>query len=905
MRLPPGIRRLFQLDPHGPGVARAVDDELRFHFDMTMRHLMSTGMSEDDARREAERRFGDVEGTRARLEAIDRGRDEHVRRVERWHALAHDVRYTLRGLRARPAFSAVVILTIALGIGANTTMFGIVDRLLLRTPAYLIAPDQVHRVYLVTTSDGVEQTMSSIGYKRYLELAQWTTSFSETAAATTFNLAVGTGEATVVKPVGMVSASFFRFFDIRPVLGRFFGPDEDKTPEGAPVVVLSYGYWQTEFAERNDVLGKQVSIGRRPYTVIGVAPKGFVGTSPTGVLAFVPITLGVYDLFGGMAGSERTRWYTTHNMTWMEMIVRRKPGTSVEMANADLSNAFQRSYATQAGPGMPPIEKARPRAIAASIIAERGPTQGKDSKVATWLVGVSLIVLLIACANVANLLLARAFARKREIAIRVALGVSRARLLTQLLTESLVLALAGGAAGLMIAQWGGAVLRNAMLRDVDWTNALADPRMLVFTALAAVSVGVLTGLAPALQARRGDVAATLKAGAREGTYHRSRLRTSLLVLQGSLSVVLLVGAGLFVRSLLNVRALNYGYDPDHLLHVDVEMRGVQIDSLRGIALREDLIRRARAIPGVKDAAQTVAVPFYMSWTQDLYNQARDSIRGSYYFNSVSTSYFATTGTRILRGRGFDADDRAGATLALVVSQSMANKVWPGQDAVGQCIRVGADTVPCGRVVGVAEDIMRGNLIDEKGLQIYGASAQLSPGGGSLFVRTRGDADALTETVRRELQRAMPGISFVQVKPMRSFLDRNVRSWQLGATMFALFGGLALLLAAVGLYSVIAYNATQRSHELGVRIALGAQARDVLQLVLGGGVRVAIAGVVIGGSIALLTGRFVAPLLYRVSPKDPLVFALVVFTLFAVAVVASLVPALRATKVDPNVVLRAE
>ena len=866
---------------------------------------MSSGMSEDDARREAERRFGDVEGTRARLEAIDRGRDEHVRRIERWHALVQDLRYTVRGLRARPAFTAVVILTLALGIGANATMFGIIDRLLLRPPAHLIAPDQVHMVYLGRSADGVENTSAHMSYKRYLELTQWTTTFSRTAAFANFNLAVGTGEQTVVKRVAMVSASFFGFFDVHPILGRFFGPEEDKTPEGAAVAVLSHGYWQSTFAGRRDVLGKTVSIGRRQYTIIGVAPEGFSGTSPTGVVAFVPITLGVYDLFGGISGQDRIRWYTTHNMSWMQMLVRRKPGTTVEAASADLGNAYKRSYLAQAGPGVTPMERARPRAIAASVIAERGPNQGKDSKVATWLVGVSLIVLLIACANVANLLLARAFARKREVAIRIALGVSRGRLLTQLLTESLVLALLGGTAGLMIAQWGGGVLRNAMLQDVDWTNALADPRMLAFTAVAALSVGLLTGLAPTLQARRGDVAGTLKAGAREGTYHRSRLRTALLVLQGSLSVVLLVGAGLFVRSLRNVRALDYGYDPDRMLHVDVEMRGVQIDSIRGIALRDELLARARALPGVEDAALTVTVPFYMSWTQDLFRQSRDSIRGSYYFNTASPSYFATTGTRIVRGRGFEPGDRAGAPLVLVVSQSMARKVWPGEDAIGQCIRVGADTMPCSTVVGVAEDIMQGNLIDEEGLQLYGPNAQLSPGGGGLFVRTRSDAEGMTETLRRELQRAMPGISYVTVKPMQSYLDPNVRSWRLGATMFALFGGLALLLAAVGLYSVIAYNVTQRSHELGVRIALGAQARDVLQLVLSSGVRVAVAGIVLGGGIALLAGRFVAPLLYRVSPKDPLVFALVVFTLFAVAVVASLVPALRATKVDPNVVLRAE
>jgi predicted permease len=429
--------------------------------------------------------------------------------------------------------------------------------------------------------------------------------------------------------------------------------------------------------------------------------------------------------------------------------------------------------------------------------------------------------------------------------------------------------------------------------------------MLIFAAGVALAVGFLTGLAPALQARRADVTGALKAGAREGTYHRSRTRTMLLVVQGALSVMLLVGAGLFVRSLRNVHALDYGYTPDRLLYVEISMRGMELDSVHDIGLRRDLVARARAIPGVEDAARTVAVPFMMSWTQDLFSQSRDSVRGEYFFNAVSPSYFGTMGTRIVRGRSLSEDDRDGAPRALVLSQSMARKLWPKDEALGKCLRVGADTTPCSTVVGIAEDILRGSLSDDSGLQYYGTSAQYAPGGGGLFLRTRGNADALTNVVRRELQRIMPGASYVTVQPLARILDGNTRPWKLGATMFALFGGLALLLAAVGLYSVIAYNVTQRSHELGVRIALGAQTTDVLRLVVGSGVRVAVAGIVIGGGIALIVGRFVGPLLYRVSPRDPAVFVIVTITLLAVATAASLLPALRATKVDPNVALRAE
>jgi putative ABC transport system permease protein len=900
--LPRGIRRFFRIELGPSRVARAIDDELRFHFDMTVKYHMSHGMNESDARREAERRFGDVERTRARLEAIDRSRAERIRRTEWLSGLLQDFRYAMRGLRASPGFTAVIVLALALGVGANATMFGIIDRLLLRPPPFLADPPHTNLVYLARTFDGVENFSPNISYTRYVELTKYTTSFDQTAAFFYFDLAVGTGEETTERRVGMVSASFWRFFDAPPALGRYFGPAEDRTPEGSPVAVLGYNYWQSRYGGRADVLGKSISLGRKIYTIVGVAPRGFVGMDALGAVAFVPITVGVADIFGG-GMADPSKWYTTHNMSWMEMLVRRKPLIGVDAAAADLTNAYRRSYLAQTK--VTPIELARPRAIAASVLKERGPNQGTNSKVATWLVGVSVVVLLIACANVANLLLARAFRRRREIAVRVALGVSRSRLLVQLLTESMLLAVLGAAAGLVVAQWGGTILRAAMLPDVEWPPLVADSRMLIFTALAAIAVGVLTGIAPALLARRTDVSAALKAGAREGTYHRSRTRTALLIVQGALSVVLLVGTGLFVRSLRNVQDLDFGYDTPHVLLVSVEMRGLHIDSLANIALRRDLVERARSIPGVENAAITTSVPFWMSWTEDLFTQSRDSIHGEYLFNTVSPSYFATMGTRIVRGRGFTDADKEGAPGVVVVSQTMARKLWPKADALGQCIRIGADSVPCSIVIGVAANIVDRELTDPPGQQYYAPVMQRGNVGRGIYVRAHGGATEMVATVRRELQRLMPGASYVAVTPLMKILEPNVRPWRLGATMFALFGGLALLLAAVGLYSVIAYNVTQRSHELGVRIALGAQGRDVLRLVVGSGVRVAAAGILIGATIALVAGRFIAPLLYRVSPKDPLIYLIAALTLFGVAVLASLVPARRATRVDPNVALRTD
>jgi predicted permease len=335
------------------------------------------------------------------------------------------------------------------------------------------------------------------------------------------------------------------------------------------------------------------------------------------------------------------------------------------------------------------------------------------------------------------------------------------------------------------------------------------------------------------------------------------------------------------------------------------MRGVKLDSIANVGLRRDLVARAVSIPGIETAAQTVAVPFWLSWSDNLFTQARDSIHGEYLFNIVSPSYFATMGTRIVRGRGFTDADRAGAPKVLVVSQTMAQKLWPNTDPIGQCLRQGSDTTPCATVVGIAEDIVTRNVTNDPHLFYYGPVDQSGGAGQGLFIRTRGDAAKMVPTIRRELQRLMPGISYVSVAPLEKFLEPNVRPWRLGATMFTLFGALALVLAAVGLYSVIAYNVTQRSHELGVRIALGAQARDVLRLVLASGLRVAVVGIVIGGTTALLGSKFIAPLLYRVSPMDPLTYIAAALILLTVAVLASLLPGVRATKVDPNVALRAE
>ena len=822
-------------------------------------------------------------------------------------SLFQDLKYAVRGLRTKPGFTIAVVATLGLGIGANAAMFGIVDRLLFRPPDLMKDPDTAHRVYLHQMFRGKERANGGYQYARYQDLAKWSTSFSRSAGYTARDLAVGVGEAAREMRIGVVSASFFGFFNAPPALGRYFAEAEDQPPAGTPVMVLSHPMWQTQYGGRRDVLGKSIQIGPTIYTIIGVAAPGFTGLwADRPPAAYIPIT----SYAAGTGFKARTgNWWTTYSWGWMSMMVRRKPGVSIAAADGDLTQAFLKSYEAQRleQKQTTPPEISRPRATIGSILQARGPNASSVAKVATWLGGVSVIVLLIACANVANLLLARALRRRREIALRLALGVSRGRLLSQLLTESLVLALLGGVAGILIAHWGGAALRAGLLEKSEAAAGFRDPRTLLFTAGAAIIVGLITGLAPVFQAGRASLTNDLRSGSREGTFQRSHARTGLLVLQGALSVVLLVGAGLFVRSLRNVESVDLGYDVDPVLLVNLNMRGVELDSARTVALRLRLLETAKSIPGVDNASLQTAVPFWSTWSMSLYVEGIDTVSrlGQFDLNAVSPEYFATIGTRIVRGRGVTDQDAPNAPGAVVVSENMAKVLWPGKDAIGQCIKISADTMPCTYVVGIAENIKEQSLSADSGYYYYLSAMQRNPQQGGLFVRVRGDGEKMKEAVRRRLQEEMPGASYITITPFSEVIGSQTRSWQLGATMFVAFGALALALAAIGLYSVIAYNVAQRTHELGVRVALGAQARDLARLVVTDGLRVAAVGIAIGAAAAYWAAKWVGPLLFSVSPRDPSVFAFVAVSLIAVAVAASWLPARRAARVDPNVALRSD
>ncbi len=877
-----------------------LEEELAFHREAIERDLVARGHSPEQARAAAGRTMGN--------ELLMR---EEARAVWLWPWLEgvwQDAKGTLRALRRSPAFSAGVMLTFALGVGANAAMFSFLDRQMFRPPALLRDPGSVNRVYLYRVLDGVE-TEASGRYARHADLERSTTSFSAVSGFATDEMAVGVGQNARELRVAIVSASFFGFFDAPPAAGRYFTAAEDAPPAGAPVAVLSYAMWQTQYGGRRDAIGSTLQIGAVVYTIIGVTPEQFVGLWPLRPpLAFIPIA--TYA-----ASQGPPNWVTTYGWAFgLETLVRRKPGVSVEVASADLTNALKQSYRQQGSfqgdtrTTEQRLAELRPRALAGPVLLERGPERSNVAKVATWLGGVTLIVLLIACANVASLLLAHGLGRRREIALRIALGVSKTRLLAQLLTESMLLAVSGSILAVVVARSLSTLLSVSFLPGTESAPVATDLRTLAFIAVATVAVGILTSVFPILQALRLSLTDDLKSGARTGTYQRSSMRSALLVAQGALSIVLLVGAGLFVRSLRNVRDVRLGYDPDSVLVVETAMRDVKLDSARSVALRRRLLDAARTVPGVTHASLQNAVPFGGMWSWPIFVAGIDSVGkfGRFDLNAVSPDYFAAMGTRLLRGRGIESGDVAGARPVMVVGASMAHVLWPTENPLGKCVRMQADTMPCTYVVGVAEDIHTESIGPETRYFYYYLSAeQMRPEEGGLFVRVRGDAHQLMEPLRQRLQQDMPGTSYVTVKRLGANIEGVTRSWVMGAAVFTAFGLLALLLAAVGLYSAIAYNVAQRRHELAVRMALGAAAADVLRLVIAEGIRFALSGVVLGGAIALLAGRWIAPLLFNQSPRDPAVFGAVIVILLLVAVLASGIPALRGARVQPNTALRTE
>jgi putative ABC transport system permease protein len=883
-----------------------VASELRVHVELLARDLEKDGLSRQEALASARRQIGNTTSQR------ESSRDA-------WgfpgiDVLLQDIRYSIRGLRRTPVFTVTAVLTLGLGIGANAAMFAVIDELMFRPVPFLADQDRTGRVYTQISREGKRVSSLTMPYTRYLDLKEANRSFSTISAISEWRLAIGTGADTRVRKVAGVSGEMWQLFDARPALGRFFGPAEDRIPEGSSVAVLSYAYWQSAFGGR-DVIGERLRIGARDATIVGVAPEGFEGaTSGRPIEIYLPVTAIPFAMT--VDPDSRANYYRDYRWDFVEVLARRRPEVSEAVANAELTEAYRRSRgkARLLNPNVMPDSLARPTALTASMRTAAGPDLGREGRILLWVSGVAAIVLIIACANVANLMLARILRRQREIALRLALGVGRARLAGQFIVEALTLAFMGAAAGLIAAQWTASGVRSLLLPFAAPMNIITDSRTIMAVAGVAIAAALLTVAAPLILAMKSELSSALKAGARDGGYRSSWLRSALLVVQGGLSVALLVGAGLFVRSLDNVRQIPLGFDVSTVIDVFPDFRGDVHDSASRVAHRRHMLTVAQSIPGV-EAATRINSPLFSTNTTFLRVPGIDSVEklGRFAFQFVTPDFFKVMRTRILRGRGFDQRDGEGAARSVIVSASMARVLWPNEEALGKCIQVAfGPTAPngiaeCTTVVGIAEDVARIGIVDTARYSYYLPVDQVNPTWGStIYVRlANGGIDVGIERVRAAMQAEMPGNGFVVVTPVQKRVDDQQRGWRLGATLFLAFGGLALIVAAIGLYGVTAYNVAQRMHELGVRVALGAGRRDIVGLVVRDAFVVTIAGVGIGLSVALAVSGWLQPLLYEQSARDPVTYFSIGFIMLLVAVTASAIPAARAASVDPNRALRAE
>ncbi len=898
-----GIRRVLRIR----NVERDLDDELTFHFEQTVEELMQKGRSRPQAEEEAKRRFGDERRWRRELGKLDRQAESRRRLGERLAAVRDDVRYAFRRMARSPGLTAAVVLTFALGIGANATMFGIVDRLLLRPPAHIVEPESVKRLVAeyMSPATGSLEIDEVVTYPDYLDFAG-AGSFSAVAGYTRRRLTIGEGEGARQLDAGLVTGNFFSLLGVRPALGRFFGPEEDAAGvEGA--AVISWGLWREQFGGDRSALGATIDFGYGPYTIVGIAPRDFTGVDLQRVDVWLPLHTALSQMLGGPTWERRT---TSRNTYWLYVVARVAPGVGPEAAAAEATTLYRGGRADE--PEDNPFRSAQ--VLAAPLIAGRGPLAAAETSVAKWLAGVSLIVLLIASANVANLLLARAATRRHEVAVRLALGISRRRLLAQMLTESLMLALLGGAAALLVTRWGADLVRNLLLPDIVWGDSAVDGRVLVFVLLLSLLVGIAAGLAPALQSSRPDLVTALKSGGRGASTAGSRTRNALTILQAALSVVLLVGAGLFVRSLQRVEALDLGIRTEGVLMVrPVFAPGLSEE--QQTAFYRKAQERLNEVPGVAHAAASVGVPFRTVITTNLEVPGLDSLPriggGAPYAYAVGPGYLAALGLQLRQGRGILPTDVEGAPRVAVVNETMARALWPGEQPLGKCMIIGGaegePPPPCTEVVGVVVDARRSDLVEVAAMQYYVPLAQdvIREAPHALLVRAAGDPAALIPVVQRELLGLGPEVRFIGAQHFSEVLAPEKRSWKLGATMFTVFGLLALVVAAIGLYSVLAFGVAQRTQELGIRAALGATRERLLGLVLGEGVKLVAIGIALGLIVALLAGPRIAPLLFEVSPRDPLTLGAVAVVLLLVSVLASVLPALRATRVDPSHALRAE
>ena len=797
-----------------------------------------------------------------------------------------DLRYGLRSLLMAPAFSLVAVVTLALGIGANTAMFSVLDAVLLRPLPY----DRSDRLVTVRETNPLVRADSfGVSWPNLADWRQRSRSLEGIAGIYTTLVTVSGGMEAERVPVALVSSNLFATLRARPAIGRVFLDEEDRAG-GASVAIVSDGLWKRRFASDPRMDGRTLEVNGEVCTVVGVMPPGF-SFPQDGIEAWLPL--------GPLAARLDNR--AVHVLT---TVARLADGATLERAGTEMAAvaaALQHDHAGEdTGHG-----------VVVLPVLDQMVTGVRPAMLV--LAGAVAFVLLIACGNIANLLLARGASRRHEMAIRAALGAGRARMIRQMLTESVLLALLGGGLGLILALWGTDLLAQRIPEFVPRRAGIAvDGHALLFTLCCSLVTGIVFGLAPALHASRFDVNGALRASApAAGGRARGRLRGALVIAQVALSLVLLVGAGLMIRSFHRVQEVDPGFDTDHLLTLTVSLPDQKYeDSTRVIAFYRDLQRSIEALPGVRSASAVSALPISGGDGHgDLTVEGRPFPPGeapAASFRRVLPSYFRTMRIPLIQGREFDDHDGGGDVMVVIVNESMARRFWPGENPVGRRIKVGpAAREPWLTIVGVVGDVRNVGLESGAALATYEPHAQRPWTTMNLAVRAAGDTTPLVPAVRELLRAAEPGAPVFNVGTMESRIDESLGLRRFNTGMMRLFSAVALLLAAIGIYGVLSYSVSRRTGEFGIRMALGARRADLMRLVVGQGMSLALAGVVLGVTGALALTRVLSSLLFETSATDPLTFTLTALLLSAVSLAACWLPASRATRVDPMVALRHE
>ncbi len=882
-----------------PNVAADVDAEVAFHIDARADELCAAGLDRGAARARAEREFGDVDRTRATLRDMDERHAALDRRANALGDLGRDVKVAVRALRRSPGLVAVVVLTFALGIGITSAIYSVVDAFMFRP-----LPGAYGRELVVLGRTDRELAIPHpLSYPDYADIRADTAVFASLTAYTSRLVDLNTDRGADRIWIDDATANYFSTLGLAPMLGRTFSPGDDDGELAHPEMVLTYVAWQRRFAGDSGVIGRVIRINDHPVTVIGVMPPSFHGVrAVTELDGVVPIN---------QVGPVVTAALSNRRNILVNVFGRLRDGVSMSAAARALhlkAAQLARAY---------PLTNAN---VDEMVVREHFARpdvsiSGSTPVVAAIFMSLVLLVLLVACANVASVLLARVVVRRRELAIRTALGASQWRIVRQALVECSLLSLGGGLAALPVtfaAVRAMQSIRIATDLPIRWGMEL-DGRVLAFLALATLVAAVVASIAPAAAARHRDLNSLLKASAgNSASGGHTRLRSTLVIAQVAVSVVVLVCAGLLVRSARNALHMDFGFRPDHVAMAATEWRAPAYDSVRATRMYHDILAKAASIPGARSVALTGFLPFGFSRDNvpvfPIASSAHVPVNGfNYFYDAVGGDYFATMDVPLLAGRTFVPGDSAGATQVAIVNDALAKALWPGESAVGKQFHTRSAGGPVLEVVGVVrgmQDLVPGETPHP---YIFRPLGQLVPEEMTLLVYTNTDAAAALPGLRRAITSVDAQLPVFDTRT----IEQHLRDGQalifprLGSEFASIFGVLALLLATVGMYGVIAYSVAQRTREIGVRVALGARMPVILRLVVGQGMRLAWIGVAIGLALAVLVAGALRAILFGVPPRDPLVLTTVVVLVTIVAIVASAVPARRALRIDPIRALRDE